>query len=69
MADVLLDANGEPNPVHYVGERNNTLHGNGAGSKDMERVSGDEDEVTCRLCHTLLAQRRVSDHVQCARCA
>lgn len=30
--------------VHWVGEHNNTLHGNGAGSKDMERTSGDEDE-------------------------
>lgn len=40
--------------THWVGENNNTIHGNGAGSKDMERTSDDEDEVTCKLCLTLL---------------
>lgn len=43
--------------VHWIGERNNTLHGNGYGSRDMENASGDEDEVTCSLCHSLLAKR------------
>lgn len=44
--------------THWVGEWNNTLHGNGAGSKDMKRTSGDEDEVTCTLCRTLLEAHR-----------
>lgn len=44
--------------THWVGENNNTLHGNGAGSKDMERTSGDEGEVTCSLCQSLLIRMR-----------
>jgi hypothetical protein len=40
--------------THWVGEHNNTLHGNGAHALGL--TSGDEDEVTCRLCHTLLAR-------------
>lgn len=47
--------------VHWIGEYRNTLHGNGAGSKDMEHVSGDEDEVTCRLCLSLLAREDVRE--------
>lgn len=49
--------------VHWVGEHNNTLHGNGAGSKDMEHASGDEDEVTCRLCLSLLAREDVRERI------
>ena len=44
-------------PVHWVGEPGEgptSLHGNGAAS--FARTSGDEDEVTCKLCLTLLAR-------------
>lgn len=43
--------------VHWIGEHNNTLHGNGYKSPGMEHASGDEDEVTCKLCHSLLDRR------------
>lgn len=46
-----------PGLVHWIGERNNTLHGNGYKSRDMEHCSGDEDEVTCSLCQSLLARK------------
>lgn len=44
-------------PVHWAGEPGEgptSLHGNGASS--FARTSGDEDEVTCKLCLTLLAR-------------
>jgi hypothetical protein len=44
-------------PVHWSGEPGEgptSLHGNGASS--FVRTSGDEDEVTCKLCLTLLAR-------------
>lgn len=44
--------------VHWVGEGPTSLHGNGAAS--FKRGSGDEDEVTCTLCQTLLAR---GDHL------
>lgn len=48
------DAESDKPLVHWVGEHNNTIHGNGAAV--MQPTSGDEDEVTCTLCHTLLAR-------------
>lgn len=43
--------------VHWFGEPGqgpSTLHGNGPAH--LGRGSGDEDEVTCRLCLSLLAR-------------
>ena len=53
MAQML----GSDGPVHWAGETGagpTSLHGNGA--KSFARTSGDEDEVTCKLCLTLLAR-------------
>lgn len=49
-----------PCPLHAVhwagepGEGPTSLHGNGAAS--FVRTTGDEDDVTCRLCLTLLTR-------------
>ena len=50
-------AHSSDGPVHWAGETGagpTSLHGNGA--KSFARTSGDEDEVTCKLCLTLLAR-------------
>lgn len=50
--------------VHWFGEPGqgpSTLHGNGPAH--LGRGSGDEDEVTCRLCQSLLTR---NEHRDCA---
>lgn len=55
-----------PLPVHWAGEPGEgptSLHGNGAAS--FERTSGDEDDVTCKLCLTLLARESNERYPDC----
>lgn len=44
-------------PVHWVGDAPTSLHGNGASS--FKRTTRNADEVTCRLCLTLLSREMV----------
>lgn len=57
---VQYDSHVGPCPLHAVhrvgepGQGPTSLHGNGAAS--FAFTSGDEDEVTCQLCLTLMAR-------------